>query len=517
MTDYHPLIARAVDGLAKNTGEARRALYERARAALVTQLRGVEPALSESDITKERLGLEEAIRRVEAEAARKALSEPRMPRPEPRAERRPLAATARSMLAKARSADPEPAPDPLPEGSDDPRYAPDGVRAEAGRNGAKPSARNRILQARTSSLSQQGLKGFRDVVSEVDDLGPASSKAAQSARFTRDSYGDMPPPSEEAFYEPFVAEDLEPSQADPQHRESDEVDDYEPAAQTARSARPHPPRGVEAEEDYEQPRPPRSYRGLVSAAVLLLIFGALAAGIAWQWPTITGLYQLVASSKSRPPSQAAPSPASQNKLGGRVPQPGTDQAVGGAASGSAQAPQVAQRAALYEADPNIPDGKRFAGSVIWRNETVSPGPGLAPELAVRADVEIPERHLTMTWSLRRNSDPALQASHTIEIKFELPPDFTGGGVSNMPGILMKDSEEVRGMPLAGVGVKVTNRYFIIGLNATDADVQRNVQLLKTHEWFDIPIVYGNGSRALLTMEKGAPGDRAFAEAFAAWK
>ena len=55
MTDYHPLIARAVDGLAKNTGDARRALYERARSALVAQLRGVEPALSESDITKERL------------------------------------------------------------------------------------------------------------------------------------------------------------------------------------------------------------------------------------------------------------------------------------------------------------------------------------------------------------------------------------------------------------------------------------------------------------------------------
>src|SRR5271167_3689924 len=75
MTDYHPLIARAVDGLAKNTGEARRALYERARTALVAQLRGVEPALSESDITRERLALEEAIRKVEGEAARRARTE----------------------------------------------------------------------------------------------------------------------------------------------------------------------------------------------------------------------------------------------------------------------------------------------------------------------------------------------------------------------------------------------------------------------------------------------------------
>ena len=71
MTDYFPLIARAVEGLDANTGEARRALYERARTALVTQLRSVEPALPETDITKERLALEDAIRKVEAGAARK--------------------------------------------------------------------------------------------------------------------------------------------------------------------------------------------------------------------------------------------------------------------------------------------------------------------------------------------------------------------------------------------------------------------------------------------------------------
>src|SRR5438128_733726 len=76
MADYQPLIAKAVAGLEKSTGEARRSLYERARTALVTQLRGVVPALSESDITRERLALEEAIRKVEAEAARKSRFDP---------------------------------------------------------------------------------------------------------------------------------------------------------------------------------------------------------------------------------------------------------------------------------------------------------------------------------------------------------------------------------------------------------------------------------------------------------
>jgi hypothetical protein len=177
---------------------------------------------------------------------------------------------------------------------------------------------------------------------------------------------------------------------------------------------------------------------------------------------------------------------------------------------------VAQHALLYEADPNDPQGKRFMGSVVWRTETVSPGPGLAPELVVRADVSIPERHMTVTWSLRRNTDKALPASHTIEVMFNLPADFAGGGIANVPGILMKESEEVRGMPLAGLAVKVTNGFFLVGLNAADGDMQRNVQLLKERPWFDILIVYNNNSRAILTLEKGPPGERAFADAFKAW-
>ena len=70
MADYYPLISRAVAALEKNNGENRRAIYERARQALLSQLRGVTPALEESDITRERLALEESIRKVEAESAR---------------------------------------------------------------------------------------------------------------------------------------------------------------------------------------------------------------------------------------------------------------------------------------------------------------------------------------------------------------------------------------------------------------------------------------------------------------
>ncbi|MGA7451929.1 MAG: hypothetical protein WBW73_11865, partial [Rhodoplanes sp.] len=92
MANYYPLIAKAISGLEKNTGEARRTLYERARSALVAQLRSVNPPLSESDITRERLALEEAIRKVEADAVRRARAGampagPERPLGEPPAER----------------------------------------------------------------------------------------------------------------------------------------------------------------------------------------------------------------------------------------------------------------------------------------------------------------------------------------------------------------------------------------------------------------------------------------------
>src|SRR6478735_7831548 len=86
MADYYPLISRAVAGLENSTGEARRAMYERARSALIAQLRGVEPPLSESDITRERLALEEAVRKVEAEVAKRVRVEPPPPKSEARAE-----------------------------------------------------------------------------------------------------------------------------------------------------------------------------------------------------------------------------------------------------------------------------------------------------------------------------------------------------------------------------------------------------------------------------------------------
>jgi nitrite reductase/ring-hydroxylating ferredoxin subunit len=68
MADYYSIIARAVGGLDPNTGAARRRLYDRARVALVAEMRSAENALDEADILVAQASLERAILKIEADA-----------------------------------------------------------------------------------------------------------------------------------------------------------------------------------------------------------------------------------------------------------------------------------------------------------------------------------------------------------------------------------------------------------------------------------------------------------------
>ncbi len=67
MADFYPILSRAIAGLPDKSPEARRAVYDRARSALVAQLRGLDPPLGEAEIMRERLALDEAVSRVEAD------------------------------------------------------------------------------------------------------------------------------------------------------------------------------------------------------------------------------------------------------------------------------------------------------------------------------------------------------------------------------------------------------------------------------------------------------------------
>ncbi|HEY7296764.1 MAG TPA: hypothetical protein VH684_02410 [Xanthobacteraceae bacterium] len=545
MADYYPLIARAVAGLEKNTGDTRRALYERARAALVAQLRSVSPALSESDVTRERLALEEAVRKVEAESVRQArlgsrsepkakVKPPEMPRwdePQPappRAAEEPPSALPRRAGALPRSDNVQRVASPRSESASEPistgreREQPDsalGLEIPSlpapppfTARPQRPPLRDRPTTDRQSLLNS--VNSFRNSVSETDELREAP---AQSPKWARRSHPEATAPARDL--DRLVPHALDRNSSDELIQDAPAPEMLEPSL-GMEEPRPLPNRPRPAQ--FVREEAPRSFETrvrLITLAMGLLIVSAVGGVLGWQWSNLTDLYR---SWRAPPVMEVAgtetPAPASRTKIADRFEPGATNQPQQKTTltPGASEAPTVAQRVVLYEEDPADPQGKRFVGSAIWRTETISSGAGQPPEVAIRADVEIPDRQLAMTWSLRRNTDPTLPASHTVEITFKLPSDFASGGVSNVPGILMKEAEQARGVPLAGLAVKVTNGFFLIGLSSVDADKERNIALLKEKSWFDIPVVYNNNRRAILALEKGTPGERVFAEAFAAW-
>ena len=536
MADYYPLIARAVSGLDANaTGEQRRALYERARTALIAQLRGVTPPLSESEITRERLTLEEAIRKVEQEAAQRARgartdglrrggdalkgaagrgpvssAAPAADRPSTRAERererersRPIPERDDGPMIRPRSPDSRDldwdesaGEQPRQEAPPPPRPEPPAARGgERSAPLRRPSAPPPVPQR-----DGNGTRGFRDVVADADDLGGAAVEANRAARRT---FANVPSPSPEF-------DRLEPpleDRAAEQLQGGAYFDEGEPqtAPQPQRGrARPLPEQHRSTDGPRRRPVKVRSMpvgRLLVAGLVLIV-----AGFVIWQWPNLRGMTRdLFSSSQQQAQTQPKPAdtPQDKPKIPDRVGQPGP------------QAP-VAQRVVLYDEDPADPQGKQYVGQVVWRTDQVGGSNGQPADIAIRADIDIPDRKFKMTFLIRRNNDTSLPASHTAELTFTLPPDFAGGGIDNVPGILMKSNEQARGTPLAGLAVKVTDGFFLVGLSNVDADRSRNIQLLKERSWFDIPLVYANKRRAIIAMEKGAPGERAFSDAFAAW-
>ncbi len=172
----------------------------------------------------------------------------------------------------------------------------------------------------------------------------------------------------------------------------------------------------------------------------------------------------------------------------------------------------AQRVVLYDEDVSDPKGKSYNGTVLWRTEETTGQQPPSRDLDAIADVEIPSRQLRMKWSFRRNTDKALPASHTIEIYFSMPPSFSLHNVANVPGVLLKANEKQRGVPLAGLSVKVTENHFLVGLSAKKPELQQNLQLLRERDWLDIPIMYSSGKRAILAVEIGRFGRQAIAAA-----
>jgi hypothetical protein len=553
MADYYPLISRAVAGLERNTGENRRSLYERARNALLDQLRSVTPSLSETDITRERLALEEAIRKVESDVARRMREEiPRpseraAPRPKPQQDGAPLAAPASG--SPVPSGEDEPAPPPPPPLESRPAFGrivgrPEVTAADLRRfQRRSPLAESKSPEPVTSEPAEALAPAQADLVpastalaeapelpqpseSEPDAAAPVEVKERKTLRFPGFGLAARKRP------EPATSEP-EPAPLSPDHEvESQEQTGRELAATRALEpplmmdgARPRPvtlrrpaPAAKKAEDGGVLKRLLNSSIGTI--AIAALVIGLVGGALFWQRNAIKAGFASIFSLAHGPAATQAShdNTPGRSKIPDRVGQSSSSSPQPSEQSRSTQAVPAAQRVVLYEEDPSDANGsgKHYEGTVTWSLENIAAGPGQPMDKAIRGDIVIPERNMTATFTIRRNTDKDLPASHTVSIVFTLPPDFVHGAIQEIRALLMKQTEPARGVQLAGLSVKVTNGFFLIGLSSNEGDVQRNIQLLKERGWFDIAIGYTDNRRAIMAVEKGPQGDRVFADAFAAW-
>ncbi|RWB04688.1 MAG: hypothetical protein EOQ39_02385 [Mesorhizobium sp.] len=209
-----------------------------------------------------------------------------------------------------------------------------------------------------------------------------------------------------------------------------------------------------------------------------------------------------------PPAHGA-APAAPPDAAGTPPAP--------AAAPAETALPVGQKAIFYEERTSTAQGSAEPGNIVWSLVQESPGGDLPPEPAIRAEATIPGKDIQLRMTIRRNTDQTLPASHIIEMIFLTPDGFEGGGVDNILRVAMKGSEQDAGSPLIGIPAKIADGFFLVALNDTKADEDANMTLLRGQDWIDVPVVYKTGRRALLTMEKGIPGEKVFDEAIKAWQ
>ncbi|QGY02398.1 histidine kinase [Methylobacterium mesophilicum SR1.6/6] len=467
MADYYPLLARALDALPDRTPALRKAVYDRARNALIGQLRSLDPPLSEADIDLERRALDAAIERLEVDygglpapandAANGA--EPPKPPVSPAAEipepspPEPVLPAAKSPFEPPRTPDPksEPAVDARPGPEPEPREAT--IPIAPRRPGPVPAA------------------------------PPVEPEAP----------GAMPAPDDT---------DLAGSTEAGNGRQRPRIEVVPP--RTGRS---------------------RMLRNVFVGSMLAVVIGliAVAAFLLRDRPQILPSTGTETADTQQPEGEtkfgdrvggdAAPAPKAAPRPEGSAP-------PRAAAAPSDPSIAVAQRAELIEETAGADGGQPTSspGRVTWRLDTVNGEQGQPLQNAVVATVTIPEAGLTLVMTIQRNLDATLPASHTVSLAFSQ----TGGTdpvrtVQDVGLLQAKDEQNARGSPVSGLPVRVRDNLFLIGLSSLQNDVERNTDLLLHRNWFDLALRYTNGRRAVLTFEKGSAGAQVMQSAFDAWQ
>jgi hypothetical protein len=552
MADYQSLLNRAVDNLPNASAvAARQAIYDRARAALVTQLRSLRPPLPDSDIEREERALDKAIAQVEqqfeaTDAPPEAAPETGLASPQPsapnRAPERPAPKPAETKARAAPTAVPvasggagaqterRPTAAVRPPAPLKPPPPPPAARSSAVRPAAQPAT----SPAPAAPPGPPGGAKAPWVQVAPPAEARANPRAAPPVTVAKADSGTSAP-ADFAKLAPSVWVDQAESPGAPPVLAS-LADSAEPPAATVDVERGPPPK---LESEAQRPFAPtveaekrRSWPWLALAAVLGIVLSIAAAAILMrQKPQDLAIAPPPEAQQEPPQSpakvaeRAQPAPVDAAKPAASVPTTGEPQGGQGVQTEpTASAPQTqnpaqlppAGRAAMLIASPDNPQKPVVnLGSTVW--STIPASPGEPASVAVKAEADIPDLKMHATMILRKNTDPTLEATHTIDLKFTFAEGAPIAGFKDVGLPEMRKLESTAEEQLNGAKVKISDEYFLVALAKSDQDLAHNVDLIKTDAWFDFPLLLNDNRIAKLVFQKSEDGEAMLEKAFDAWK
>lgn len=501
MADFVAVLRKAISNLGENTPEMREKVYDKARSTIETKLAAINPPPPAAVMERQRKALEDAIAVVRADYAEKEaaveddeledifaslheqpdVTPPPAPQPAPRETVAPapippapekLDPVVSEPFATVPAASEEPVSEPVAEQASPASRAGEGLDTLL----ADPAPQQE--RERVSPTFPTGEKRSKGKLVGVAAAALIAVAAAAGIGYVLTKDSDQPQLATET-------ENGQPTADAPAAPAEEEV--------AAAPEAPAPETSEEAEAEKFTQR-------------LLPDGSEVDDGPAGEQPTIgegTSVATLQQPAGNQPPAQGAPN-------NGSAP-------ANSDASGQQSGVAVGQRAIFYEERTSSAQGSAELGNIVWSLVQESPGGDLAPEPAIRAEAAIPGMDVQLRMTIRRNGDTTLPASHIVEMIFLTPEGFEGGTISNVSRMSFKETEQAPGSPLIGIPAKIADGFFLIALGDAPAEIQANTTLLRQQSWIDIPIVYQSGRRALLSLEKGLPGDRVFKEALQAWE
>lgn len=496
MAEYYALLARAVGALPRNDESARREIYVKARSALIRQLKAITPPLPPAEISKQRLSLEEAIRRVEREAAEAAaasrLSDEEISRRAEEALERALAPGGDddpdrpSEFGGDALRMPPPVPQPQPASDSGPSFEP---RPEtAGPSATEPTmtpkAAPRPQPDTTPRDAEPAAQGERQ--DHPWDAAPAARGEEPVAEVVRPRPEERPGPRGTRWERAANVTDVEEAPARP--RPSPPLEPETRKERKSRNAAAK--RGGRGWGRTGAPHVKRSFVGMLGGLVLFLIVIGAAGYFLWDYygDEITEFFG----------GEVAEEPANVDVAEGE----------GEAGAEIEEPPPFVETVGYLYTEPTAesPISERYEGTVEWAFVVDEGGDNY-----ISASIGVPDQGLTVSVRFELSNDP--QYSHEISALVTQSSRFQNDPIEVVDNLAIKTSEEGIGAAFEG-DIVATPDLFLLALPENNEIL--NTNRIMQSPWFDLSIVYESGRRAILAFNKGTAGDEVFLAAQEAW-